>query len=151
MGCDYYIYKYLEIEHTRGISYYTLEQHQRGWYDEIHAGCDDSDDEDETKHKACENLWNAVIQYHLTPKAPIPIMENGCFVTDTLREKYEPILRDKILKRYIGNAVLYEDTGVLTQLSEIIRVTKKEIRYTPGNGPPFYSTEFDEENEEPAE
>ena len=51
MGCDFYIYIYLEIEHTKGISYYELPT-MRGYYCDLECGVCDSDDDETvlTKH-----------------------------------------------------------------------------------------------------
>ena len=45
MGCDFYIYVYLEIHHINGISYYELPT-IRGYYCDLECGvCDIDDDE----------------------------------------------------------------------------------------------------------
>jgi len=49
MGCDYYIYVYLEIQHKHGISYYPFPI-IRGYYPDLDCGFADSDDESADKY-----------------------------------------------------------------------------------------------------
>ena len=45
--------------------------------------------------------------------------------------KYLPIIQNKINKEYVKKYTLYEDTGVFTNIEQIIKIVKKEERYDP--------------------
>ena len=131
MGCDYYIHVYLEIEHTNGVSY--LEFYSiRGYYCECECGIYDSDEEEcdryynTPEHKAYyEHMTNIC----LTPRKPIVIYENKSFANRHFENKYAPIIRNKINNKKVEKDTRYKDTGKLTNMDQVIRITKKEDRY----------------------
>jgi hypothetical protein len=54
MGCDFYIYCYLEIQHNKGISYYQLPT-IGGYYCDLECGvCDSDDDENDYYYNSTE-------------------------------------------------------------------------------------------------
>jgi hypothetical protein len=133
MGCDFYIYVYLEIHHINGISYYHLPT-IRGYYCELHCGVYDSDDdEDDYYYKSTEynSLYENMKKICLTPRKSVVIYDNNSFVSQKLEMKYLPIIESKINKKNVENFNLYEDTGIFTSLEQIINVVKKEERYDP--------------------
>ena len=147
MGCDFYIYKYLEILHTNGVAYYALPT-ERGYYAELGDAWYDSDvefnyDEDETNitntSKAYNKLCSDMMKLYLMPREPLVIFENGIFLNSRLEEKYLEMLKNKIQHIYLNNYCVCGDSGgVLNDLNSIIKVTKKEVRAEPGEGPELY-------------
>lgn len=133
MGCDYYIYVYLEIEHTNGTSYYNFPV-IRGYYCELDYGIVDSDD-DENDHyynsAEHEALYENMKKLCLTPRKPVVIYNNNAFIMPRFETKYLPIIQDKINKKDVEKRERYVDTGRLTSIDDIITVTKKEERYDP--------------------
>jgi hypothetical protein len=69
MGCDFYIYVYLEIQHTNGISYYQFPT-IRGYYCDIECGIYDSDDDEEDYYynsEEYETLYNNMKKMCVNP------------------------------------------------------------------------------------
>lgn len=137
MGCDFYIHNILEIEHKNGISYYELPM-RRGYYWELDNEYYDSDydaeeNNDNDKLELYNKIYDMMKEYLLTSKKPIIIYRNNSFVTKKLETKYLPFIYNKLNKIYVEDYCMYEDTGTFTEMSEIIRITKKEIRYEPEN------------------
>ena len=162
MKCDFYIYSYLEIEHNKGISYYPLFT-QLGYYDKlIHSDYRylineifDSDYErdfdsnnnfnsmkyeDSLLSEAYEKLsemhektCDIIKKITISPKKPIIIYDNNLFVTQKLETKYFPIIQKKLNNIYIHEFFLYEDTGIFTDMSEVIKITKKVINIIPSS------------------
>jgi len=135
MGCDFYIYVYLEIQHINGISYYELPT-IRGYYCDLECGVYDSDDDEidyyynSIEYKAlCENMTKIC----LTPRKPVVIYDNNSFISSKFEMKYLPIIQNKINKKYVNKYTRYEDTGVFTQIEQIIKIVKKEERYDPSS------------------
>lgn len=131
MGCDYYIYVYLEIHHTNGISYYHLPT-IRGYYCELDCGLVDSDD-DEKDHYCnsteYKTLYENMTKLSLTPRKPVVIYNNNSFITPHFETKYLPIIQDKINKKYVEKRNRHKDTGAFTSIEQVITVIKKEERY----------------------
>ncbi len=132
MGCDFYVYVYLEIEHSNGISYYEFPT-MRGYYSNIDCViCDSDDDENDyynsTEYKA---LYENMKKFCLMPRKPVIIYDNKQFISDKFKIKYLPIIQDKIHKKYVNKYSHYEDTGIFTNMEQIIKITKKEERYDP--------------------
>lgn len=133
MGCDYYIYIYLEIQHTNGTSYYSLPT-IRGYYCELDYGLVDSDDDandhyyNSAEH---ESLYENMKKLCLTPRKPVIIYNNKSFITPRFETKYLPIIQDKINKKYVEKYYRHKDTGRFTSMDDIIAITKKEERYDP--------------------
>jgi hypothetical protein len=133
MGCDFYIYAYLEIQHINGISYYELPT-IRGYYCDLECGVYDSDDDEidyyynSIEYKA---LYENMKKICLTPRKPVVIYDNNSFISSKFEMKYLPIIQNKINKKYVKKYTRYEDTGVFTNIEQIIKVVKKEERYDP--------------------
>jgi hypothetical protein len=133
MGCDFYIYVYLEIQHINGISYYELPT-IRGYYCDLECGVYDSDDDEidyyynSIEYKA---LYENMKKICLTPRKPVVIYNNNSFISSKIEMKYLPIIQNKINKKYVKKYARYEDTGVFTNIEQIIKVVKKEERYDP--------------------
>jgi hypothetical protein len=133
MGCDFYIYVYLEIQHINGISYYELPT-IRGYYCELECGvCDSDDDTNDYYYNSTEykTLYENMQKMCLTPRKPVVIYNNNSFISPKLEMKYLPIIQNKINKKYVKKYSRYEDTGIFTSIEEIINVVKKEERYDP--------------------
>jgi hypothetical protein len=127
MGCDYYIYIYLEIEHKNGISYCEFPI-IRGYYPEIECFLEDSDYENDENDdlEIFNSMCKTLVNFCLTPKKDIVIYENNSFKSEKIKNKYIQIIKDKINNNYKNTRLT--DTGVLTNINEIIKITKKEIR-----------------------
>ena len=134
MGCDFYIYVYLEIHHINGISYYELPT-IRGYYCDLECGVCDSDDDDENNYYynsiEYKSLYENMKKICLTPRKPCVIYNNKSFISPKLEMKYLPFIQNKIKKIYVEKYTRYEDTGIFTSIEEIINVVKKEERYDP--------------------
>ena len=131
MGCDYYIYVYLEIEHNNGISYCELPT-IRGYYCDLDCGiCDSDDDENDYYYNSDEynSLYANMIKISLTPRKPIIIYNDNLFISPKFERKYLPIIQDKINKLNCNKYPRYEDTGILANIEQVIKITKKEERY----------------------
>ena len=131
MGCDFYIYPYLEIHHSNGISYYQLPT-IRGYYCELDCGvCDSDDDENDYYYNSIEykTLYESMTKICLTPRKPVVIYNNNSFISPKLEMKYLPIIQNKINKKYEEKYPRYKDTGIFTSIEQIINVVKKEERY----------------------
>jgi len=131
MGCDFYIYVYLEIEHTTGISYYDLPT-LRGYYCDLECGIYDSgDDESDYYYNSIEydKLYNNnMIKICLTPRKPVVIYTNNKFVTPHFETKYLPMIQNKLNKNYVKKYSRHKDTGTFTSIEQVIKITKKEER-----------------------
>ena len=135
MGCDYYIHVYLEIHHINGISYYELPT-IRGYYCDLECGvCDSDDDENDYYYNSIEykSLYENMKKICLTPRKPVVIYNNKSFISPKLEMKYLPFIQNKIKKKYVEKYIhyRYKDTGIFTQIEQIIKVVKKEERYSP--------------------
>ncbi len=133
MGCDFYISIYLEIEHSNGISYCELPT-LRGYYCDLECGLFDSDDdENDYYYKSTEykSLYENMKKICLTPRKPVIIYNNNSFVSEKFETKYLEVIQDKINKKQVDKFSKFKDTGVLTSLEQVIKITKKEERYDP--------------------
>jgi hypothetical protein len=132
MGCDFYIYVYLEIHHVNGVAYYQFPT-IRGYYCDLDCGIYDSDDDEKDYYynlEEYETLYNNMKKICLTPRKPIVIYDNS-FISPKLEMKYLPFVTDKINKKYVEKYPRYEDTGKFTSIEQVIKITKKEERYDP--------------------
>ena len=132
MGCDYYIYTYLEIYHINGISYYQLPT-IRGYYCDLECGvCDSDDDENDYYYNSIEykTLYENMKKICLTPRKPVVIYDHS-FLSPKLQMKYLPMIQNKIKKKYVEKPLRYKDTGIFTRIEQVITVIKKEERYAP--------------------
>lgn len=133
MGCDFYIYPYLEIQHSDGISYYHLPM-IRGYYCELACGFWDSDDDEKDYYynsAEYDKLYDDMIHLCLTPRKPVVIYENHSFVSPKLETKYLQMIQEKINGNDLEKYPHHKDTGALTNIDQIITITKKEERYDP--------------------
>ena len=153
MGCDFYIYVYLEIEHTNGISYYELPT-IRGYYCEMDCGIYDSDDDETDRYYNSieyKKMYKTMRRISLTPRVPVVVFNNNSFITNKFKTKYLPFIQNKLDKKYVEKYCVYEDTGTFTNIREVIKITKKEIRFEPGEGGPCLHLSNNEEKEEEEE
>ena len=131
MGCDYYIYTYLEIHHINGISYYQLPT-IRGYYCDLECGlCDSDDDENDYYYNSMEykTLYEHMKKICLTPRKHVVIYNNNSFISSKFEMKYLPIIQNKINKKYLEKYPRHTETGSFTSIEQIIKVIKKEERY----------------------
>jgi hypothetical protein len=140
MGRDFDIRIYLEIEHKHGTSYYELPC-VGGYFFSVDCGHGKSDGESDcdSNHDSIESaqqlLYDNMKQLCLTPRKPVILYKDNEFVSKKIEKKYLPILLDKFYGKYVEQYCVNKDTGFFTNISEIITVTKKEIRYELGEGP----------------
>jgi hypothetical protein len=133
MGCDFYIYVYLEIHHINGISYYELPT-IRGYYCDLECGVFDSDDDEKDYYynsKEYNKLYKNMKKICLTPRKPVVIYENNSFISPKLETKYLSIIQNKINNKNVEKYIRYKDTGIFTNMEQVIKVVKKEERYDP--------------------
>jgi hypothetical protein len=131
MGCDFYIRVYLEIQHMNGISYCELPT-IRGYYCDLECGvCDSDDDEMDYYYNSIEYdaLYENMKKICLTPRKPVVIYDNNSFLSSKFETKYLPMIQNKINKKVVKINSRYEDTGIFTNIEQIIKVVKKEERY----------------------
>ena len=76
----------------------------------------------------------------LTPRKPLVLYENGKFVNQQFKKKYLPMIKNKLKGVYMEEFCLCEDVGELRDIRDIIKITKKEIRYKMGEGPGLYKS-----------
>ena len=130
MGCDFYIFPYLEIQHMTGISYYELPL-IRGYYCNLECGiCDSDDDENDHYYLSPEytQLYQDMKNMCLTPRKPVIIYENDSFVLPKFETKYLPMIQHKIDGIPLEKYFRHKDTGRITSIGEIISIVKKEER-----------------------
>ena len=140
MGCDYYIYRHLKIEHTKGISYIEL-QCKRGYFFYFEIGFVDSDNEDEPYYLTEEykELDNKIQEFSLKPNPDVIIYENNKYAKPIFQEKYQNLIFKKISCKTQCNIMNDDDdddddddvmdTGKLSSFEDIIKITKFEKRY----------------------
>ena len=92
MGCDYYIYTYLEITHTGGVSYYQLKT-KRGYYTEFHNDSFDSDEDfsgEESERKVkLDKIKQDYIETILEPTKPKTLYFNKNWTYKEYESKYK--------------------------------------------------------------
>lgn len=141
MGCDYYIYIYLEIEHCGGYAYYGL-QLLRGYFPDFDFCVYDSDYEDEhgetiLYHKEeYQRLYEAMSTLALKPTPPLVLYEKDSFTKPAFETKYLSAIQSKIENETKNDeenrCFLKEDVGIFLGMDSILKVTKKELRIQPG-------------------
>jgi hypothetical protein len=115
---QYCIFKFLVIEHTNGISYISLPLISHKWY------TDDVDSDSDN-----DNNNNNNIDY-LKPREPILIYSNNEYIKEKFKNKYEILIKNKINeKQIIFYFNEYQDIGILTDINNIIKITKIERRH----------------------
>ena len=123
MGCDYRIYKLLEITHKHGKAYIELDCERGHFLCSPMEGID-SDDEN------YEELYKNRYDYYLKSDfVPILLYEQGKFVRPQLEAKYKELIEEKIKE---GEDYDYEyetrDTGKLKSMADILTIYKIEVR-----------------------
>jgi hypothetical protein len=148
MGCDFYVYIYLEIEHSGGTAYYEMPV-KRGYFSELNGGYYDSDDDEEPPLKEeYQRLYHEIIKLDLTPHPPMVIYEKDAFLSHHFEDKYGPLL-EKQFKEYLlknqkyendpnyksddeSDDERFEDIGIPPEsLSDVLKITRKEDRIRP--------------------
>jgi hypothetical protein len=121
MGCDYRIYKLLEITHTHGKAYIELDC-ERGYFLCSPMEGIDSDDE------RYEELYAKRYDYYLKSDfVPILIYEHGKFAQPRLEAKYKTMVEEKLKEE--EEYEYYRDTGEkLTSMDDILTIYKIEVR-----------------------
>ena len=151
INSDFYISTYLEIEHKQGISYYQLSTqcgfycdfirrmnasdlyNESTYYERNNSEVYDSSQAVKSEHlekyeqltEMYEKMCDILKGFTLAPRKPIVIYADNSFVTTVLETNYLPIIQNKLNKIYVNNLCLYEDTGSFTDISEVIKITKK--------------------------
>lgn len=67
----------------------------------------------------------------LIPRKPVIIYNGKSFVSEKFETKYLHVIQDKINKKQVDKSYCYKDTGILTSLEQVIKITKKEERDDP--------------------
>jgi hypothetical protein len=83
MGCDFYVYVYLEIEHKNGKSYYEFPS-IRGYYCDLECwGYDSDDDTDDSNYDSQKYklLYDNMKKLCLTPRAPVVVYDDHSFTS----------------------------------------------------------------------
>jgi hypothetical protein len=153
MGGDYYICIYLQIDHTHGTSYYELPT-ICGYYSALELGVYDSDDEFRDRYYKSTKYWQLyqrMIDICLTPRKEVVVYKDGAFLSANLQRKYTPVLMDKIRGNYVEKYSVGSDTGPFSDMSEVIQVTRNEIRFVDGNAPSMSLSNGLEDQEESSE
>jgi len=117
---QYCIYKFLVIEHTNGISYISLPFIIHKWYTiDIDSDGDDHDNDDDDDD-----------DFILKPREPILIYENNKYIKAKFKNKYEILIKNKVNEKQIPFYFNeYQDIGILTNIDDIIKITKIERRH----------------------
>lgn len=122
MGADYYVFQYLEINHSYGTSYIELFCN-RGYY----CNClDPGYDSDTDNPRAYEEKIEKIKKIHLIPNfQPILIYNNGQYVNPRFQEKY-----NELIEYYISEGTSYwKNTGAVLEYKEdIMNIYKIEVR-----------------------
>ena len=131
MVCDYFIERFLEIEHKNGISYYGL-YFECKWFpciDECYEDFQDSDNEPEvyTENKEYDRVCKELEVVCLMPRQSRIIFKDGEFINEKIKEKYLPLILKKVNNNRLSGD--NKDTGLFADIKDIIKVTKKELRY----------------------
>ena len=165
MGCDFYIYVYLEIDHCYGKAYIELPV-RRGYFGDCGCGYYDSDDDENHFKEEYDKLYNEMIQLDLRPHPPIVIYENGYFVSHHFEDKYRPLIEKQFQINLLKNQKYdndpnyksdadedededndrfykrYEDEGISPDNFDLVfKITRKEDRKCPSI---FFETDGDE-------
>ncbi len=123
MGCDYRIYKLLEITHTNGKSYIELDC-ERGYF--LCSPMEGIDSDDENYEELYKNRYDYYLKSNFVP---ILLYEQGKFVRPQLEGKYKELIEEKIKE---GEDYDYKyqtrDTGKLKSMADIQTIYKIEVR-----------------------
>jgi len=120
MGCDFFIYTYLEIKHKEGICYIQLDRRD-DWYCDCQEPMMDSDDEEENYKKKCD----VYIENFLKPGfEPILIYDRDQFLSQNYIIKYFNLIQQKAN----NSSKYWRDSGSLLDINNIEQIRKIEIR-----------------------
>ncbi len=127
MGCDYYINRFLEIIHRRGIAYYSLKR-VRCYYSDFsidHTDTDEDFSEDETeRQKDLEKIRESYITLMLRPSKPKVLYKNGDWTNQIYKDKYLVYVENCIEEEQC-----YKNSGDrLNNFLDIIEIRKIEER-----------------------
>ena len=144
MEPDYFIYQYLQIQHTNGVSYIQLKCIEKNYCKCISNVNNDFDKDYDSDYDTVSNETNNIIKHKiqhlhnkikfllLRPRLPIIIYENNHFISQHFKNKYEKLITKKINEKEQPFIFIeYRDTGKLEFFDSIIRITKIECRYDP--------------------
>lgn len=120
MGCDFFIYLYLEIKHSEGVCYIELNKRD-DWFCDCLEPIMDSDDEEENYKKNCDTY----IKQFLNPSfEPIMIYDGTRFLKQIYIDKYLDLIQQKASGLY----KYWRDSGILLDVNHIQQIRKIEIR-----------------------
>ena len=131
MVCDYFIERFLEIEHKNGISYFEL-SFKTKWFpciDDCYDEAEDSDNEIEVyvENSDYNRVCKEIEELCLIPRKPRVIFKDGKYTSNAIMNKYLPMVLKKVnTDRLSGDN---KDTGILKDAADIIKITKRELRY----------------------
>lgn len=74
-------------------------------------------------------LYTNMIKLCLRPRKPVVIYCNNSFVEKRFKNKYLPIIQNKLDGINLKEYYRFTGTGNFTNINEIIRITKKEVRH----------------------
>lgn len=150
MGCDYYINQFLRLEHPTGASFVQLPS-IRGYFCDCAWGMRDCEcDEHEVSYyhdPEYLELRAKVEAFMLKPRPETIIYTNNVFISETIQNKYQPLIDEKLHKNRVRQSN-HADTNLhlLMEMKDIVRIVKFEIRYEPGECPENYYLYFEEED-----
>lgn len=128
---DYTVHKYLQIIHSKGISYIDLGSEQHCLCDCMWSKYIDSDDEESLFDKEYEENYKIHFyywiykKYILEPKPPIMIYAYNRYLKESYKEKYEERIKNKIACGEPHS----KDVGLpLETLENITKINKIEYR-----------------------
>ena len=156
MGCDYYINRFLRMEHPGGVSFVELPR-IRGYFCECDWGINDSDVEDDDKYYHDPVYTDSDVEdddkYYHDPvytelhRPEILIYTNQSFLSERFRIKYLPLIEIRLQKNR-DRQLKSPDTDfhLLMDMKDIVRISKFEVRYEVGQCPDNYYLYFEEDD-----
>ena len=102
----------------------------RGYYCDIDCLEHESDNDNNDSECSAEmnKLYADMVKLCLTPRKQVTIYTNNAFVTPAFEEKYLWMIQAKMNGTYGCEYPQRAYTGAFTKMSEVVRITKKEIR-----------------------
>ena len=74
-------------------------------------------------------MWARVENYMLTPRPESIIYTNNAFLTEKIRQKYQPWIDHRLHKNRERQANTQEPMNLLLEMKDVTRITKFEVRY----------------------
>ncbi len=137
MGCDYYIYTYLEIIHTGGTCYYQLKT-KRGYYSDFIVDPADSDEdysgEESERVISLKKIREEYEKIILKPAKPKILYEDNKWTCKEYESKYRTYVdtyidgADSPYGKYCTDNHFKNSGNELTDFANIIKVNKVEHR-----------------------